>query len=53
MTGGKKSLKERVTRIAENRQAKTAAVFVAVALAALVCAVSFTGSSRSAERGLR
>ena len=46
MTGGKKSLKERVTRIAENRQAKTAAVFAAVALAALVCAVSFTGSSR-------
>ena len=46
MTGGKRSLKERVTRIAENRQAKTAAVFVAVALAALVCAVSFTGSSR-------
>ena len=46
MTGGKKSLKELVTRIAENRQAKTAAVFAAVALAALVCAVSFTGSSR-------
>ena len=46
MTGGKRSLKERVTRIAENRQAKTAAVFAAVALAALVCAVSFTGSSR-------
>lgn len=46
MTDGKKSLKERVTRIAENRQAKTAAVFAAVALAALVCAVSFTGSSR-------
>ena len=44
MTGGKKNLKERVTRIAENRQAKTAAVFVAVALAALVCAVSFTGA---------
>ena len=44
MTGCKKSLKERVTRIAENRQAKTAAVFVAVALAALVCAVSFTGA---------
>ena len=44
MTGGKKSLKERVTRIAENRQAKTAAVFAAVALAALVCAVSFTGA---------
>lgn len=44
MTGSKKSLKERVTRIAENRQAKTAAVFAAVALAALVCAVSFTGA---------
>ena len=44
MTGGKKSRKERVTRIAENRQAKTAAVFAAVALAALVCAVSFTGA---------
>ena len=44
MTDGKKSLKERVTRIAENRQAKTAAVFAAVALAALVCAVSFTGA---------
>ena len=44
MTGGKKSLKERVTRIAENRQARTAAVFAAVALAALVCAVSFTGA---------
>ena len=46
MTGGKRSLKERVTRIAENRQAKAVAVFAAVALAALVCAVSFTGSSR-------
>lgn len=46
MTSGKRSLKERITRIAENRQAKAAAVFAAVALAALVCAVSFTGSSR-------
>lgn len=44
MTGGKRSLKERVTRIAENRQAKAVAVFAAVALAALVCAVSFTGA---------
>lgn len=44
MTSGKRSLKERITRIAENRQAKTAAVFAAVALAALVCAVSFTGA---------
>ena len=46
MTSGKRSLKERITRIAENRQAKAAAVFAAVALAALVCAVSFTGNSR-------
>ena len=46
MTSGKRSLKERVTRIAENRQAKAAAVFAVVALVAVVCAVSFTGSSR-------
>ena len=46
MTSGKRSLKERVTCIAENRQAKAVAVFAAVALAAPVCAVSFTGSSR-------
>ena len=46
MTSGKRSLKESITRIAENRQAKAAAVFAVVALAALVCAVSFTGSSR-------
>ena len=43
MTSGKRSLKERVTCIAENRQAKAVAVFAAVALAAAVCAVSFTG----------
>ena len=46
MTSGKRCLKERITRIAENRQAKAAAMFAVVALAALVCAVSFTGSSR-------
>lgn len=44
MTSGKRSLKERITRIAENRQAKAAAVFAVVALAAAVCAVSFTGA---------
>ena len=44
MTSGKRSLKERITRIAENRQAKAAAVFAVVALAALVCVVSFTGA---------
>ena len=46
MTSGKRNLKERITRIAENRQAKAVAVFAVAALAALVCAVSFTGSSR-------
>lgn len=45
MTAGKKSLRERITRIAENRQAKAAAVLAVAALAALVCAVSFTGAS--------
>ena len=44
MTSGKRGLKERITRIAENRQAKAAAVFAVVALAALLCAVSFTGA---------
>ena len=44
MTSGKRSLKERITRIAENRQAKAVAVLAVVALAALVCAVSFTGA---------
>ena len=44
MTSGKRSLKERITCIAENRQAKAAAVFAVVALAALLCAVSFTGA---------
>ena len=34
MTSGKRGLKERITRIAENRQAKAAAVFAVVALAA-------------------
>ena len=51
MTSGKRSLKERVTCIAENRQAKAVAVFAAVALAAAVCAVSFTGSSRPLSEG--
>ena len=44
MTSGKKSLRERITRIAENRQAKAAAVFAVLALTILVCAVSFTGN---------
>ena len=44
MTSGKRNLKERITRIAENRQAKAAAVFAVVTLAALLCAVSFTGA---------
>ena len=48
MTSGKRSLKERITRIAENRQAKAAAVFAVVTLAALLCVVSFTGAPDTA-----
>lgn len=47
MTSGKKSLKERIARIAENRQAKAAAVFAVLALTILVCAVSFTGATKT------
>ena len=48
MTSGKRNLKERITRIAENRQAKAAAVFAVVTLAALLCVVSFTGAPDTA-----
>lgn len=47
MTSGKKSLKERIARIAENRQAKAASVFAVLALTILVCAVSFTGATKT------
>ena len=43
MTAGKRRLKDRITRIAENRRTRAAALLAVIALAAAVCAVTFTG----------
>ncbi len=43
MTAGKRQLRDRITRIAGNPQTAAAALFAAVALAALVCMATFTG----------
>ena len=43
MTSDKKRLKERITRIAENRKTRKAALCAVLALTAAVCAVTFTG----------
>ncbi len=47
MTAGKRQLQDRITRIAENRTYLGRALFAAVALAALVCAVTFTGAKQA------
>ncbi len=44
MTSDKRRLKERITRIAENRQTRAAALFLALALTAGLCAATFTGA---------
>ena len=44
MTAGKRQLKDRITRVAENPVYLGRALFAAVALAALLCAVTFTGA---------
>lgn len=44
MTADKKQLKDRLTRIAENRQTRAAALFAVLAFAEVVCAVTFTGA---------
>lgn len=44
MTAGKRRLKDRITRIAENRQTRSAALMAVLALAAMACAVTFTGA---------
>ena len=49
MTSDKKRLKERITRIAENRKMKTAALCAALAVTAAVCAVTFTGYAAAEE----
>lgn len=52
MTADKRHLKERIVRIAENRQTRTAALFAVLALAAAVCAVTFTGAASEKNRPL-
>ena len=47
MTAGKRQLKDRITRVAENPVYLGRALFAAVALAALVCAVTFTGAKEN------
>lgn len=51
MTAGKRQLRDRITRIAENRQTVTAALFAVIALAAVVCAVTFTDGKAVPEGG--
>ena len=43
MTADKRRLRERITRIAEHRQTRLAALLAALALAGLACACTFTG----------
>ena len=52
MTAGKRRLRERITRIAERRQTRTAALCAALSLAALVCACTFTGAEPTGSRPL-
>lgn len=47
MTSDKRRLKDRVTRVAEHPVYLGRALFAAVALAALVCAVTFTGAKET------
>ena len=49
MTSGKRQLKDRILRIAQNRRTVTAALFAVIALAAGVCAVTFTGGTTSSK----
>ena len=49
MTAGKRELKDRVTRIAENRRTVGIALLAVVTAAALVCALTFTGAKPAAR----
>lgn len=49
MTSDKKRMTERITRIAENRKMRAAALCAALAVTAAVCAVTFTGCSAAAK----
>jgi beta-lactamase regulating signal transducer with metallopeptidase domain len=50
MTSDKRRMKARILRIAENRKMKTAALCTALAVIAVVCAVTFTGCSAEENR---
>ena len=52
MTAGKRQLKDRITRIARGNQTRAAALFLALALVAGVCAVTFTGAKAEERRPL-
>lgn len=49
MTTGKRQLTERITRIAKGSQTRAAALFLALALVAGVCAVTFTGAKAESD----
>lgn len=50
MTAGKKQLKDRITRIAENRRTVGVAVFLVLALSLAACAATFTGTKEPEEQ---
>ena len=52
MTAGKRQLKDRITRIARGNQTRAAALFLALTLAAGLCAVTFTGAKAEEVRAL-
>ena len=52
MTAGKRRLKDRITQIAQGGQPQAAALFLVLALAAVVCAVTFTGAKAEERRPL-
>ena len=49
MTAGKKELKDRITRIAENRRTVGVALLAVAAAAALVCVLTFTGAKKTSQ----
>lgn len=48
MTAGKRQLKDRITRIAENGRTVGIALFAVIAIAGVVCAATFTGAASKA-----
>nr|WP_325186043.1 M56 family metallopeptidase [uncultured Oscillibacter sp.] len=50
MTAGKRQLRDRVTRIAQNRRTVGIALFAVIALSAAVCAATFTGAAAPQPR---